>query len=131
MGVVEAFVTVSRDGAIAPPGQAVHAAGAGGTTTAFEVDRDRIPEIVADLGRAVDALAEAERAAREGDGFVPPGEDPVSAGAAWEMGPQLTGKYLARIAVVRAGLESMILNLRAAMAQHDAEEGRAPGSSGA
>ena len=94
MGVVKAFIAVSRDGVIAAPEQAARAqADSGATTTGFEVDRDRIPSVVAELRRAVDALLLAEREAGEAGFLAPPGDDPVNR-AAGEMGARLVEKYL-------------------------------------
>ena len=126
MGVVKAFIAVSRDGVIATPEQAARAqADSGATTTGFEVDRDRIPSVVAELRRAVDALLLAEREAGEAGFLAPPGDDPVSDRAAGEMGARLVEKYLSLNHRARDNLESMIANLLAAMAQYDAEEDEA------
>ncbi|WP_139235208.1 hypothetical protein [Actinopolyspora lacussalsi] len=91
----------------------------------YSVDRDRIPEAVVELRRALHALERAAEEARGNATLIAPGHDPYSRRAAHEMGPGLVTDYLAGNERDQRELRAMINDLEDAMRHYDAREDEA------
>ncbi|QUH00137.1 hypothetical protein HUO13_04300 [Saccharopolyspora erythraea] len=124
MGIVKASLAVSPDGALQRPTAAEQALRDGAATSVgFEVDRDEIPRVIADLKHAKALLDEAMRTARRlGDHVRPPGLDPHSAEAAERLGPKAAGSYLRAAESHVDGIQALIAELSASMRAYDAQE---------
>ena len=116
----------ARAGLIARPADAT---GSSGTSLAgsihYQIDRDRIPDVVADLRRALASLEAAGQEAMRHQHIAPPGDDPYSPDAARKMGPELVADYLKANDREKAGIQAMIDNLNSAMRQYDAQDNAA------
>ncbi|WP_143013057.1 hypothetical protein [Actinopolyspora mzabensis] len=115
---------MSEDGRVVDPvrtgGPPTTGPGAG-----YSVDRDRIPEAVAELRRALHALERAADEARDNAPLTAPGHDPYSRRAAHEMGPRLVTDYLAGNEREQRELRAMITDLEDAMRRYDVSEDEA------
>jgi predicted transcriptional regulator len=119
VGVIEGTISMAADGTIAQPAEAQ--AGASGNV-GYEVDRDRIPTVIADLRRALASLEAAGNEAIRHQHVVPPGDDPFSPKAAQQMGPELVANYLEANRRDKASIQALIDNLNAAMRRYDVQD---------
>ncbi|MDR7302674.1 hypothetical protein [Haloactinomyces albus] len=125
MALVSASMAMSGDGDIAGSPDAEQALSSGGATSVgYTIERERIPEAIADLRRALMALEQAADEALRHQHIVAPGGDPYSARAVTTMGSELVANYVSSNARDRESIESMIENLEAAMRRYDAQEDR-------
>ncbi|RCW39966.1 hypothetical protein DFQ14_11348 [Halopolyspora algeriensis] len=123
MAFVNASMAMSGDGSIVRPAEAERALASGvATSVGYRIEREQIPEAIADFQRALMALDEAEQEALKHDRIIPPGGDPYSKQAVQTMGPELVSNYRASNHRDKANIEAMIENLDAAMRQYDAQE---------
>ncbi|ASU77044.1 hypothetical protein CDG81_00420 [Actinopolyspora erythraea] len=88
----------------------------------YSVDLDRVPEVVAELRRALHALERAADEARGNADLVAPGHDPHSRRAAHEMGPRLVAEYLTANEREQEELRAMIAGVEDAMRRYEARE---------
>lgn len=115
-------MALSADGSIAKPAAADQAVASGATNVGFQVDRDRIPDVIRDLRHALGLLQSASREAGGLHHLVPPGTDPYSGPAVRTMGPELVQRYLTANTRDQDNLVAMIDNLEAAMRHYDTVE---------
>ncbi|WP_139183064.1 hypothetical protein [Actinopolyspora xinjiangensis] len=91
-------------------------------SSGYTIDLDRVPEVVAELRRALHALERAADEARGNEDLVAPGHDPHSRRAAHEMGPRLVAEYLTANEREQEELRAMISVVENAMRDYDARE---------
>lgn len=125
MALVRASMAVRGDGRIAGAAETGSALAAGATSVGYSVEREQLPEVIADFRRALLELEHAADEARNHEHVVPPGGDPHSRRAVTAMGPDLVGDYLGANKRDQDNIKAMIENLDAAMRQYDAQEGEA------
>ncbi|NHD17809.1 MULTISPECIES: hypothetical protein [unclassified Actinopolyspora] len=126
MGVVRASMAMTGDGMVTKPADAERAVASGAASSVgYEIDREQLPEAIADLRKALMALEEGEREAMQHETITPPGGDPYSQQAVKAMGPKLVNNYMASNQRDKANIEAMIENLEAAMRRYDADDDEA------
>lgn len=125
MGIVKGAMAMSADGSIATPAAADHAVASGAAHVGFQIDRDGIPDVIADLNHAMDALQRASSAAQRHRDLVAPGPDPYSPGAVERLGARLVDDYQDANDRDRRNIQAMIETLDAAMRHYDAHDDEA------
>jgi hypothetical protein len=122
VGIVRGAMAVSADGSVAGPAAAAQAVASGAANVGFQIDRDRIPGVIADLNHAMDALQRASSEAEQHRNLVAPGPDPYSPGATEKLGARLVDDYQDANDRDRRNIQAMIDNLDAAMRHYDAHD---------
>lgn len=123
MALVRASMAMYDDGRIAGAAEAGSALAAGATSVGYSVERDQVPEVIADFRRALLELEDAADEASNHENVVPPGGDPHSRRVVEAMGPELVSDYLGANKRDQDNIKAMIENLDAAMRQYDAQDG--------
>lgn len=125
MALVQASMAIYGDGRIARAADTGTALASGATGVSYSLDREQIPEVIADFQRALMSLGEAADEAQRHRNITPPGGDPHSSRAVRVMGADLVHGYLESNQRDQANIQAMIENLDAAMRQYDAREDEA------